>query len=127
MKNSTTILLPKWYQTLTAHGLPHRIIPRDVATCWNSTFDVLDFAVKYCLAIDTMTAARDLGLRNYELDQAEWKIAEDLGEVLKVSRYLMVFCRNTNQLSLGFQRRYTFLFPRNSKSSLCHPCDGPHR
>jgi hypothetical protein len=85
VKNSTIILLPKWYQTLTAHGLPHRIIPRDVATRWNSTFDMLDFAVKYCPAINTMTAARDLGLRNYELHQVEWKIAEDLGGVLKVS------------------------------------------
>jgi len=46
---------------------------------------MLDFAVKYRPAIDTMTAARDLGLCNYELDQAEWKIAEDLREVLKVS------------------------------------------
>jgi hypothetical protein len=127
VKNSTTILLPKWYQTLTAHGLPHRIIPRDVATRWNSTFDMLDFAVKYRPAIDTMTAARDLGLRNYELDQAEWKIAEDLGGVLKVSQYLMVFHPHTNQLSLGFQRRYTVLFPCYSESSLCHPCDGPHR
>jgi len=46
---------------------------------------MLDFAVKYRPAIDTMTAAQDLGLHNYELDQAEWKIAEDLREVLKVS------------------------------------------
>ena len=52
---------------------------------------MLRAAVKYRPAIDTMTAARDLGLRNYELDQAEWKNAEDLGEVLKVSQYLAVF------------------------------------
>jgi len=122
-----TILLPKWYQTLTAHGLPHRIIPRDVATRWNSTYDMLDFAVKYRPAIDTMTAAQDLGLRNYELDQAEWKIAEDLREVLKVSRYLTVFRSHTNLIYLGFQRCYSVLFPCDSESSLHHPCDGPHQ
>jgi len=64
------------------------MMPRDVATRWNSTYDMLDFAIKYHAAIDTMTAARDLGLRNYELDQAEWNIAKDLGEVLKVSQLL---------------------------------------
>jgi len=64
------------------------MMPHDVATRWNSTYDMLDFTVKYRMAIDTMTAARDLGLRNYELEQAEWKIAEDLREVLKVSQFV---------------------------------------
>ena len=55
------------------------IVGQENPTCdtrWNSTFDMLDFAVKYRPAIDTMTAGRDLGLRNYELDQAEWKIID---------------------------------------------------
>ena len=52
-------------------------------------YDMLAFAFKYCAAIDSMTAARDLGLRDYELVSAEWRIAEELGEVLKVCQYLM--------------------------------------
>ena len=78
LKNSTTILLPKWYQTLAAHNLPQHMMPHDVLTRWNSTYDMLNFAVTYCPAIDMMTAARDLGLRNYELDGAEWKLAAEL-------------------------------------------------
>ena len=102
VKNSTTILLPRWYQTLTAHQLPHRMIPRDVAIR-NSTYDMLDFTVKYRVAIDAMMATRDLGLRNFELDQAEWKIAEDLGEVLKVSQLVIVpHSALTDSTCLGF-------------------------
>lgn len=78
------------------------MIPRDVATRWNSTYDMLDFAVKYRVAIDTMTATRDLGLRNYELEQAEWKIAEDLGEVLKVSQLVTVTHLLSDSTCLGF-------------------------
>jgi len=52
---------------------------------------MLSFAVKYRAAIDSMTAARDLGLRNYELVAAEWKIAEEVGEVLKVRRFRKFF------------------------------------
>lgn len=66
--------------------LPERIMPRDVSTRWNSTFDMLDFAIKYRPAIDSMTAARDFDLRKYELLPAEWKIAGELRDVLKVRR-----------------------------------------
>jgi hypothetical protein len=78
LKNSTTILLPQWYNTLAGHRLPHRMMPRDVSTRWNSTFDMLDFALRYHPAIDTMTATRDFNLRKYELVPAEWRIAEEL-------------------------------------------------
>jgi len=91
LKNSTTILLPKWYQTLAAHKLPQRMMPHDVSTRWNSTYDMLNFAVTYHSAIDTMTAARDLGLRNYELDGAEWKLAGELREILMVRGYILYF------------------------------------
>lgn len=67
------------------------MMPRDVSTRWNSTYDMLNFAVTYRPAIDTMTAARDLGLRNYELDGAEWKLAGDLREILKVRGYILYF------------------------------------
>ena len=65
MKNSTTILLPEWYRTLKSLRLAERIMPRDVSTRWNSTYDMLEFSIKYRPAIDTMTAARDLDLRKW--------------------------------------------------------------
>ena len=84
LKNSTTILLLQWYKTLTAHNLPRRMMPRDVATRWNSTFDMLNFTIKYHPAIDTMTATRDFDLHKYELVPSDWGIARELRDVLEV-------------------------------------------
>lgn len=84
MKNSTTLLLPQWYSTLASGGLPRRMMPRDVSTRWNSTFDMLHFALEHRSAIDTMTAKRDLDLRKFELSPEEWDTAKELREVLKV-------------------------------------------
>ena len=58
-------------------------MPRDVTTRWNSTYDMIEFAVEYRAAIDSMTAARDLDLRKYELIPEEWKIAVELRDILK--------------------------------------------
>jgi hypothetical protein len=90
MKNSTTILLPQWYRTLASNGLSRRMMPRDVSTRWNSTFDMLHFAIEFRPAIDTMTAKRDLDLRKYELSPEEWKTATELRDVLKVRPVIII-------------------------------------
>ena len=64
--------------------LPIRLIPRDVKTRWNSTYNMLVMAIKYHLAIDNITANKALKLRKYELDNDDWKIISDLIQVLKV-------------------------------------------
>jgi hypothetical protein len=84
VKKSTTILLPQWYKILSSFRLPRRMMPRDVSTRWNSTYDMLLFALDFRPAIDGMTALRDLDLRKYELSPAEWGIAEELRDVLRV-------------------------------------------
>ncbi|CAA7270539.1 unnamed protein product [Cyclocybe aegerita] len=63
IKNSTTIVLPEWFLTLTELGLKSRMIPRDVSTRWNSTFDMLNFAVNYKPAINSLTANCDMKMR----------------------------------------------------------------
>jgi len=65
-------------------------MPRDVSTRWNSTFDMLEFALRYRAAIDAMTAVREFDLRKYELVSAEWKIATELQDVLRVSAFLPI-------------------------------------
>jgi hypothetical protein len=44
-------------------------MPRDVTTRWNSTYDMLKFALEYRKAIDILTADRQNDLRNYELSE----------------------------------------------------------
>lgn len=60
------------------------MMPRDVSTRWNSTYDMLEFAAKYHAALDIMTADRDMKLRKFELSKKEWGMATELCEVLRV-------------------------------------------
>ena len=66
-------------------------MPRDVATRWNSTYDMLEFAIKYRLAIDKITGDKLANLRKYELDDDEWSITMQLHKVLKVRNPLLDF------------------------------------
>ena len=60
------------------------MMPWDVSTQWNLTFDMLKFSIKYRRAIDAITAERTMKLQDYELGREEWKVAEELCKVLKV-------------------------------------------
>ena len=60
------------------------MMPCDVTTQWNSTYDMLEFAIEYQDALDTITGDREMKLRQYEIDEEEWEIAQQLQEALKV-------------------------------------------
>ena len=59
-------------------------MPRDVATRWNSTYDMLEFAIEYREALDSITGNQKMKLRQYELTDEDWTIATHLRDVLKV-------------------------------------------
>ncbi|KAF8805669.1 hypothetical protein BYT27DRAFT_7104063, partial [Phlegmacium glaucopus] len=88
IKNSSTIILPQWLAKLEDLGLKVCMMPRDVSTRWNSTFDMLDFALDYCVLIDAITSNRDLDLRKYELEDDEWVVTKNLYDTLKVCSLL---------------------------------------
>jgi hypothetical protein len=90
IKNSSTALLPKWKAILNELQLEVRKMPRDVATRWNSTFAMLNFALEYRKAVQNITGDFDLDLRKYELSREEWTMAEQLRDVLKVR--IVFFC-----------------------------------
>lgn len=85
VKNSSTLALPEWNEILRRKNLAPRMIPRDVKTRWNSTYDMLDIALQYRAAIDDLTANRKFSLRDYEMNPEDWKIAAQLCKVLQVS------------------------------------------
>ena len=82
--NSTTILLPAWQEILRERKLEEKMIPRDVKTRWNSTYDMLSEAVKYKAAVKKLCAEEENGLRDLELSADEWETATQLRDALKV-------------------------------------------
>jgi hypothetical protein len=64
--------------------LSDRMMPRNVTTRWNSTFDMLDFAIDYRDALDNITSEREMKLRQFELSTEDWEMAVHLRDVLKV-------------------------------------------
>lgn len=85
-------------------------MPRDVSTRWNSTFDMLNFAIRYRVAIDAMTAVRGFDLRKYELVSTEWDIAAELCEVLKVSNPLLPLFTLVHAILSRFSRTQPYFF-----------------
>jgi hypothetical protein len=101
IKNSTTAVLPEWFSILEKHidaskksnktPLSIHMMPCDVATRWNSTFDMLEFALLYRKPLDDLTNNREMKLRSYELSEEEWIIAEQLAGILKVRYHLISY------------------------------------
>ena len=61
-----------------------KLIPHDVVTRWNSTYDMLCCALAYRQPIEVITADKALKLRRFELDDEDWDIIGDLVAVLEV-------------------------------------------
>jgi hypothetical protein len=64
------------------------MMPCDVSNRWNSTYDMVQFAIEYRAALDIMKADRDMNLRKFELSKKGWGLATELCEVLQVGFYI---------------------------------------
>ena len=83
--HSTTKILPAWKEILSDLRLVISCMLRDVAMRWNSTFDLLEYALKHRKAINLVTQQCELGLRQFDLTDPEWTVMEQLHSVLNVS------------------------------------------
>ncbi|KAG9313576.1 hypothetical protein JVU11DRAFT_5905 [Chiua virens] len=82
--HSTTKVLPAWKEIFKQFNKGITLLPHDVVTRWNSTFDMLNYALEHRKEIDMVTQQRDLDLRKFELGDEEWDVLQELCDVLKV-------------------------------------------
>jgi len=82
--NSPTLLLLEWLALLECEALTPlhgHMIPRDVSTWWNSTYDHLAAVFELRDYIDRFTSIREHGLREFELTGEEWECVKQLVKV----------------------------------------------
>jgi hypothetical protein len=125
MKNSSTLILPKWFSILEEYDdLEPCMMPRDVSTRWNSTYDMLVFALKYRVALDFITREREMKLRQYEMDDEEWDIAQQLCDVLKAGFHFIYSVKVNTYLAYRFSRTPHF-FSRATVHRTSQPSSPP--
>jgi hypothetical protein len=60
--------------------LSKRMMPRDMATHWNYTYEMLSFAYTYRNMYNELTGNRDMKMRKYEIEDSAWEIVKQLAE-----------------------------------------------
>jgi hypothetical protein len=135
IKNSTTIILPEWFAVLDRMAtlsksqgkkpLSKRMLPRDVATCWNYTYEMLNFAYTYHDAYNELCANREMKMRKFEIEDNEWEIVRQLADILKVN-YFSPHFRDHSYICVAFQRCHSLLFSCNALSCQGDPSNGSH-
>ncbi|KAJ3760752.1 hypothetical protein EV360DRAFT_39176, partial [Lentinula raphanica] len=81
--NSPTLLLPKWREQLAGSDLAERTLLRDVATCWNSTHNMLESFLQLKPTVVEFLDCASNGLSEYALTDEEWEVVDELVSVLQ--------------------------------------------
>ena len=105
---------------MAKEGLSERIIPRDVTTRWNSTFDMLTFTLEYRQVIEKFVADRRNNLRELELSEVEWNIVVQLNEVLMVGGYATHGCIMSSTIICLQVLKHVTSFFSSSTPNLAH-------
>jgi hypothetical protein len=78
IKNSSTLILPEWFWILDDLSLNARMMPCDIHTHWNTTYDMLEFTYEYKEAINQITDRHEMKLQDYKIKPHEWDIIKQL-------------------------------------------------
>ena len=108
LKNSLTVVMPRWCELCKTCDIKEKNMPCDVHTHRNSTYDMIEFALVYWQVIDKLTSEHGLGLQDFEMDVDEWEIAVQLSEILKVSVILQLLCHRANLLYSYSKMQHSF-------------------
>ncbi|KAJ3965321.1 hypothetical protein EV361DRAFT_777630, partial [Lentinula raphanica] len=81
--HSSTDLLPKWREHVQDTAFKGRMLPRDVATRWNSTYDMLAAFLEMKDPVSQFLDRSSHGLTEFLLDDEEWEAIKGLVSVLK--------------------------------------------
>ena len=84
----------------------------DVSMRWDSTHDMLMFAVEHKKQLSELTSDLKNNLWAYELLQEEWWLAEELGDTLKVNKQLILTQCHTCSLATDLERCYQIFLLR---------------
>lgn len=82
--NSPTLLLPAWRKLTAGTPFENRTLPRDVATRWNSTYNMLSVFLEMKDLVNQFLDSSSNGLTQYMLEDDEWEAVKDLVMALKV-------------------------------------------
>jgi len=113
----TTITLPAWHCYCKELNLKSHILSHNIVTHWNSMYYMLSFVIRYCAAIDAMTANKSLKLWKFELETEEWAIAKDLVSVLlvhacaKLLIYILTFFHSNTKMQPCFSPKTVLALP----------------
>lgn len=105
--------------------LSKQMMPWDVATCWNYTYKMLNFAYTYHVAYNELTNNRDMKIQKYEMEESDWEVVKQLVDVLKVSSQILksitiVLCRSR------FSKTLLYFFAFNTQPCEGGPSHGPY-
>ncbi|KAJ3833151.1 hypothetical protein F5878DRAFT_547058, partial [Lentinula raphanica] len=89
--HSSTGLLPKWREHLLGSPFEGRVLPRDVATRWNSTFDMMAAFLEMKDIVSEFLDRSSHKLSEFILDDNEWEAIAGLVSVLKILKDATTF------------------------------------
>ena len=100
-------------------------MPRDVTTRWNLTYNMLKFAFAYSEPINRITSERSMKIRQFELNDQEWTIVEQLRDCLKACFFFVYNLFHCSHL-IDIQNGYTRILKRYTLRRQRHSCHGSY-